>query len=64
MRLPRALTRWFHRGPSQAEKRLLHRCAGDSGQAERLIGHELTRRPQISRAAACEAAVDRWNRDR
>jgi hypothetical protein len=64
MRLPKVLTRWFRSGPSQAEKRLLHRCAGDLAQAERLIDHELSRRPQISRAAACDAAVERWNRDR
>jgi hypothetical protein len=64
MWLPRVLTRWFRAGSSQAEKRLVQRCAGDLGQAERLIGHELARRPRLSRTAACEAAVDRWNRDR
>lgn len=62
--LPNVLTRWFRKWPSQAEKRLLHRCGGDLGRAERLIGYEQARHPQISRAAACEVAVDRWFRDR
>lgn len=57
-----ALVRWF-RGTSVAEKRLLHRCGGDSAQLERLIGYELQRRPGWSRAKAAQAALERWNRD-
>jgi hypothetical protein len=60
----RAFTRWFSHRPSQAEKRLLHRCFGDTAQMERLIAHEQGRRPRLSRAAASEAALDRWARDR
>src|SRR5579872_101648 len=57
-----AFKQWFHR-PSRAEQRLLHRCFGDAAQMERLIAHEQVRRPQLSRAAASEAALDRWSRD-
>jgi hypothetical protein len=59
-----AFKRWLLHRPSQAEKRLLHRCRGDAAQMERLIAHEQARRPQLSRAAASEAALDRWSRDR
>jgi hypothetical protein len=58
-----AFKHWFHR-PSQAEQRLLHRCFGDAAQMERLIAHEQAQRPQLSRAAASAAALDRWARDR
>ncbi|MBA3454866.1 MAG: hypothetical protein H0T42_17390 [Deltaproteobacteria bacterium] len=67
MGILKALTGWFRKGParpSEAEQRLVYRCAGDVEQAERLINLELSRRPQISRATACDAAMDRWNRDR
>ena len=60
----RAFKRWLRHRPSQAEKRLLHRCLGDTAQVERLIAHEQARRPQLSRAAASAAALDRWSRDR
>lgn len=46
------------------DPRLLHRCCGDAGQAERLIHDKLARRPGQSRAAASGAALDRWARDR
>jgi hypothetical protein len=64
MNLAGAFRSWFSKGPSRAEKQLLSRCRGDSAQAERLINHELGKRPQLSRAAASEAALDRWSRDR
>jgi hypothetical protein len=64
MKLGEALRKWFSRGPSRAEQQLLHRCHGDAEQTERLIRHELARRPQLSRAAASQAALDRWSRDR
>jgi len=64
MRWLSRLKQWFARRPSRAEKQLLHRCRGDADQSERLIGHELARRPQLSRAAASQAALDRWSRDR
>lgn len=57
--------RWFggtRRGADEA--RLLHRCHGDPELMERLIAHEQSRRPQVSRAAAARAAMERWNRDR
>ena len=55
---------WFTPGPSHAEKQLLHRCFGDAAQAQRLIDHELARRPRLSRADAARSALDRWTRDR
>jgi hypothetical protein len=64
MKLAAVVRSWFARGPSRAEKHLLRRCSGDTSQAERLIQHELTRRPQLSRAAASQAALERWARDR
>ena len=64
MKLAAVVRGWFARGPSRAEKQLLRRCSGDASQAERLIRHELARRPQLSRAAASQAALDRWARDR
>jgi hypothetical protein len=64
MQLPGVFAKWFARGPSSAEKQLLVRCRGDATQTERLISYEITRRPHLSRAAASEAALDRWSRDR
>jgi hypothetical protein len=64
MKLLRAISKWFGKRPSAAERRLLQRCAGDQAQMERLIALELERRPGVSRADAADAAVDRWNRDR
>jgi hypothetical protein len=31
---------------------------------ERLIGYELSRRPDLSRAAASQSAIDRWGNER
>ena len=59
------LKRWFggsRRGTDEA--RLLHRCHGDAELMERLIAHERTRRPDVTRAAAARSAMERWNRDR
>jgi hypothetical protein len=64
MKLVAMFRGWFGRGPSQAEKQLLRRCHGDATQTERLIRHEVARQPQLSRAAASKAALDRWARDR
>jgi len=64
MRFLEALKKMFARRPSRAERLLLQRCFGEPAQVERLIGHELARRPQRSRAAASQAALDRWTRDR
>ena len=64
MKLPGVFTKWFANRPSHAEKQLLVRCHGDAAQTERLIGYELSRRPYLSRAAASEAALDRWTHDR
>jgi hypothetical protein len=64
MQLPGVLRKWFAARSSKAEKQLLARCRGDAAQIERLIAFEQSRRPQLSRAAASEAALDRWNRDR
>ncbi|MDB4961979.1 MAG: hypothetical protein JWP01_1978 [Myxococcales bacterium] len=64
MQLLQRFTRWFRPRPSRAEQERLRRCRGDEAQMERLLGHELTRRPSQSRAAAAEAAVERWQRDR
>jgi hypothetical protein len=64
MKLPGVFGKWFAPRPSAAEKQLLARCRGDAAQIERLIGYELSRRPYLSRAAASEAALDRWTRDR
>jgi len=54
-------TKLFGTRVSPAERQLLKRCLGDSAQLERLIAHELERRPQ-SRASASQAALDRWSR--
>jgi hypothetical protein len=59
-----AIASLFRSRPSDAEKALLHRCAGDKTQMERLIGHEQRRRPDLSRSAASRNALDRWSRDR
>ena len=64
MNLAGAFRAWFSTGPSRAEKQLLARCRGDAAQTERLISYELGKRPQLSRAAASKAALDRWSRDR
>jgi hypothetical protein len=64
MRFLEALRRWLFRRPSRAEKQLLQRCYGDPAHAERLIRHELARRPQLSRVAASKSALERWARDR
>jgi hypothetical protein len=56
--------RWFGPRSSKAEKQLLQRCFGDTGQVERLIAYEMARRPQLSRDGASKAALDRWARDR
>ena len=64
MKLREAFGKWFKLGPSRAEQQLLHRCRGDAEQTERLIRHEVSRRPQLTRAAASRAALDRWSRDR
>jgi hypothetical protein len=58
-----ALASWFRR-TSASEKALLQRCAGDKAQMERLIEHELERRPGMSRAIASRWALERWARDR
>jgi len=62
-----ALTRWFKNrsaAGSAAQERLLHRCRGDRELAERLIAQELVRRPNLSRAAAADSALDRWAHER
>ena len=64
MQISSLFTRWFRRGPCVEEKRLLRRCAGDHALKERLIGHELKRRPDLSRAAAAESAEERWKAER
>ena len=64
MKLPGVFRKWFAARPSAAEKQLLARCRGDAAQIERLIGYEQSRRPHLSRAAASEAALERWTRDR
>jgi hypothetical protein len=56
--------KWFGSRPSRAEQQLLVRCRGDAEMIERLIGYEISRRPFLSRAAASEAALERWQRDR
>ena len=64
MKLAGVFRKWFSKGPSEAERKLILRCRGDVMQSERLIGYELSRRPHLSRTAASEAALDRWSRDR
>lgn len=56
--------KFFAKGPSHAEQQLSLRCRGDSELIERLISYELSRRPFLSRAAASQAALERWQRDR
>ena len=64
MKLGEVFRRWLRGGPSAAEKQLLRRCMGDAEQTARLIRYELMQRPRLSRAAASQAALDRWARDR
>ena len=64
MKLPGVLRKWFAARSSAAEKQLLARCRGDAAQIERLIAYEQSRRPHLTRAAASEAALDRWTHDR
>lgn len=64
MPLSSLFARWFRSGPCAEEKRLLRRCGGDPSLTERLIGHELRSRPGMSRAAAAEAAEQRWAAER
>jgi hypothetical protein len=47
----------------EVERRLLRVCKGDTSQAERLIKHELERRPGLSRGQAAARAVDALARD-
>jgi hypothetical protein len=55
---------WLRRGAKgQPEKQLRRICFGDNDQVERLINHEMTRAPGISRAEAASRAVDRYQRD-
>jgi hypothetical protein len=56
--------RWFRKRPSSTETHLLRLCRGDAEQMERLIRHEVTRLPHLSRPAATQAAIERWQRQR
>lgn len=47
----------------QAETQLRRICLGNDGQVDRLINHEMTRTPGISRAEAASRAVRRYQRD-
>jgi hypothetical protein len=58
------LTKWFGGSTAAHERRLLDRCHGDQQLMERLIAHEQTRRPNLTRSAASRSAIERWNRDR
>lgn len=64
MKLLGVFRTWFAARPSKAETQLRQRCRGDAAQIERLIAYEQSRRPHLSRAAASEAALERWTRDR
>jgi hypothetical protein len=57
------LASWFRRTPT-SERELLHRCAGDKAQMERLIEHELQRRPGMLRETLSRSALERWTRVR
>jgi hypothetical protein len=46
-----------------AEEELRRICLGNEGQVERLIEGEITRAPNLSRAAAARRAVERYQRD-
>ena len=59
-----ALTRWFRKRASASERVLVGRCRGDGELANRLIAHEIERDPRLSRGAASQRAVERWDRDR
>jgi uncharacterized protein HemY len=49
--------------PWDQEAELLKLCHGDHDLAERLIGHELERSPNLSRAGAALAAATRLKHD-
>ncbi len=57
------LLSWFKKGPSASERELLGRCRGDREMLERLIRFEVSRRPNLTRAAAAASAVDRWKHE-
>lgn len=61
-----ALSRLWGRGnyrPWDQEAELLRLCHGDRELAERLIAHELERKPELSRAGAALAAATRLKHD-
>jgi hypothetical protein len=62
------LWRAFRNGPKGSEGRLystlLQRAGGDPELADRLIEHELRRRPGIARDQAIQTAIWRLDRDR
>jgi len=60
----KTIAKWFQKGPSSAERRLLQRCAGDQAQMNRLIAGEMKRHPGLPRAGAADRALERWTRDR
>lgn len=45
------------------EKDLLRACGGDREKVERLLRHEQTIKPHISRTKAAELALHRYKRD-
>jgi hypothetical protein len=45
------------------EKELLQKCFGDKDKAERLINHELKRKPNLTRENAARVASDSITRD-
>jgi hypothetical protein len=60
-----ALVYWYaHKGAGYApERRLRLLCRGDGALTERLIEHEMQRRPGISRREAAGRAIDSYRRD-
>lgn len=54
------LKRWFR---SSAEKKLFIACRGDQELVERLVAHEVSRRPGLSRREAVRSAFERLKND-
>jgi hypothetical protein len=50
-------------GAHDAQRQLERRCLGDVNRAQRLIDHEMRRRPGISRTEAITRALDALSRD-
>jgi hypothetical protein len=61
---PSTKTRRASSQRSSAEARLILACMGDKAKAERLVNHEMNKKPGINREQAVLAVLETLERDR